>query len=170
MTAPVALVMGSDSDFPKVEPTIQALAELGIPCDVRVMSAHRSPDVVAEFARTASERGVEVIIAAAGGSAHLAGVIAAHTIVPVIGIPIQTDALGGVDSLYSTVQMPSGVPVACVAIGTGGAINAGIFAAQILSLTDPELRERLVAKKHELAEKVAEKDRRVQQKMQDRGA
>ena len=139
MTAPVALVMGSDSDFPKLEPTIQALGELGVPCDVRVMSAHRSPDVVGEFARTAAERGVEVIIAAAGGAAHLAGVIAAHTILPVIGVPIQTDALGGLDSLYSTVQMPSGVPVACVAIGTGGAINAGLFAAQILAASDPEL-------------------------------
>ena len=169
MTAPVALVMGSDSDFPKVEPTIQALAELGVPCDVMVMSAHRSPDRVTEFARRASEKGTEIIIAAAGGAAHLAGVIAAHTTLPVIGIPIRTEALGGVDSLYSTVQMPSGVPVACVAIGTGGAINAGLFAAQILALNDPELRDRLVAKKRELEEKVAEKDRRIRKKLEDMG-
>ena len=169
MAKPVALILGSDSDLPKVKPTLQALADLEVPCEVQVMSAHRSPDRVAEFARGAAEAGVRVIIAAAGGAAHLAGVIAAHTTLPVIGIPIQTDALGGLDSLYSTVQMPAGVPVASVAIGGGGPANAGIFAAQIIALSDPALGERLQARKRALLDSVEEKNRRVQKKIAEEG-
>ncbi len=166
---PVALILGSDSDMPKVEGTLKALTELEIPGDVPVLSAHRSPDRVVEFARSAEERGVRVILAAAGGAAHLAGVIAAHTNLPVIGIPIQTDALGGVDSLYSTVQMPAGVPVATMAIGGGGATNAGIFAAQILAIGDTALKERLKARKLALEQSVGEKNRRVQERMREMG-
>lgn len=169
MAHPVALILGSDSDLPKVEPTLKALADLDVPCSTQVLSAHRSPDRVAQFARSAEGEGTRVIIAAAGGAAHLAGVIAAHTVLPVIGIPITTEALGGLDSLYSTIQMPSGVPVATVAVGGGGPANAGILAAQILALSDAALRERLVAKKKALEESVVEKDQRVQKRLDETG-
>ena len=158
----VGIVMGSDSDWPKIKAASAALDEFGIPHEVRVMSAHRTPHVVAEYATTAIERGLGVIIAAAGGAAHLAGVIAAHTTLPVIGLPVPTSELGGLDSLLSTVQMPGDVPVATMAVGMGGPRNAGIFAAQILATADDRLRQRLVEFKTQLNEKIAAKDRKLQ--------
>lgn len=158
----VGIVMGSDSDWPKIKAAAAALDEFGIPHEVRVMSAHRTPHVVADYATTAIERGLGVIIAAAGGAAHLAGVVAAHTTLPVIGLPVPTSELGGLDSLLSTVQMPGDVPVATMAVGMGGPRNAGIFAAQILATADDRLRQRLVEFKTQLNEKIAAKDRKLQ--------
>ena len=143
MSLQVAVVMGSDSDLPKIEKCMETLEALEIPCTVRVMSAHRTPDVVTEFASSAKDKGFGVIIAAAGGAAHLAGVVAAHTLLPVIGIPVQGGALNGLDALLATVQMPGGIPVATVAIGSGGAMNAALLAAQMLALSDPALEQRL---------------------------
>lgn len=151
----VGIVMGSDSDWPKIKGVAAALQEFDVPFEVHVMSAHRTPDVVREFAAGASARGLQVLIAAAGGAAHLAGVVAAHTTLPVIGIPVVTEMMGGLDSLLSTVQMPGDVPVATVAAGPGGARNAGLLAVQILALADPSLAEKLVAFKRKLAEKIA---------------
>ncbi|MFO0872074.1 MAG: 5-(carboxyamino)imidazole ribonucleotide mutase [Pirellulales bacterium] len=164
MNAPaqVGIVMGSDSDWPKIQGVAAALAEFAIPYEVRVMSAHRTPHVVSEYATTAVERGLRVIIAAAGGAAHLAGVVAAHTPLPVIGIPVPTAELGGLDSLLSTVQMPGDVPVACVAVGPGGARNAGLLAVQILATADPALRARYVQFKEQLVGKIAAKDAKLQ--------
>lgn len=160
-TARVGIVMGSDSDWPKIKAAAAALDEFGIPHEVRVMSAHRTPHVVADYATTAVERGLGVIIAAAGGAAHLAGVVAAHTTLPVIGLPVPTSDLGGLDSLLSTVQMPGDVPVATMAVGMGGPRNAGIFAAQVLATADDDLRQRLVDFKSQLNEKIAAKDRKL---------
>ena len=157
----VAVVMGSDSDLPVVSETIRTAGELGMGCEVRVMSAHRTPDAVREFVRSAEERGVKVFIAAAGGAAHLAGVIASLTTLPVIGIPMESAALKGMDSLLSTVQMPAGVPVATVAIGKPGAINAAILAAQILALSDEMIAKKLKAHRASLVEKVKAKDEKV---------
>ena len=154
----VGVLMGSDSDWPKINAVAAALDEFSVPWEARVMSAHRTPDAVADYARTASGRGLAVIIAAAGGAAHLAGVVAAHTTLPVIGIPVPTAELGGLDSLLSTVQMPGDVPVVSVAVGMGGPRNAGLFAVQILATSDPDLRERLIGFKRKLAEKIAAKD------------
>lgn len=149
----VGILMGSDSDWPKIKKVATALEEFGVEFEVNVMSAHRTPHAVADYATSAEERGIEVIIAAAGGAAHLAGVVAAHTVLPVIGIPVPTADLGGMDSLLSTVQMPGDVPVASMAVGMGGPRNAGLFAVQIMATGDPALRtafhsfkERLVAK------------------------
>lgn len=161
----VGILMGSDSDWPKIKNAAEALAEFGVPYEVRVMSAHRTPGVVGDYASTAIERGLSVIIAAAGGAAHLAGVVAAHTTLPVIGLPVPTDELGGLDSLLSTVQMPGDVPVAAMAVGMGGPRNAGLFAVQILALADADLRAKLVEFKKQLANKVAEKDRKLQQSL-----
>ncbi len=158
----VAIVMGSDSDWPKIKKAATALDEFGVAYDVRVMSAHRTPQVVAEFATTAVDRGLRVIIAAAGGAAHLAGVIAAHTTLPVIGLPVPTPDLGGLDSLLSTVQMPGDVPVACVAVGLGGPRNAGLFAVQILGTADPALRQRYSDFKRSLVEQIAAKNEALQ--------
>ena len=157
--------MGSDSDWPKIKAAADALAEFGVPCEVRVMSAHRTPHVVAEYATTARDRGLQTIIAAAGGAAHLAGVVAAHTTLPVIGLPVPTEELGGLDSLLSTVQMPGDVPVACVAVGMGGPRNAGLFAVQILATADADLRVKLAEFKTKLAEKVAAKDQKLQESL-----
>ena len=151
----VGIVMGSDSDWPKIKPVAAALEEFGVPYEARVMSAHRTPDVVRDYASTASGRGLRVLIAAAGGAAHLAGVVAAHTTLPVIGIPVVTEMMGGLDSLLSTVQMPGDVPVAAVAAGPGGPRNAGLLAVQILALSDRGLAEKLAAFKKKLAEKVS---------------
>jgi 5-(carboxyamino)imidazole ribonucleotide mutase len=140
--------MGSDSDLETMKQAADALAEFGIVSEMRVMSAHRTPDDVAEYARSAASRGLQVIIAGAGGAAHLAGVVAAHTTLPVIGVPILTKSLGGLDSLYSIVQMPPGVPVATV--GIGGGRNAGILAVQILAAGDKSLRDALVQFKNRL--------------------
>lgn len=159
----VGIIMGSDSDWPKIKATAAALDEFGIGYEVRVMSAHRTPDVVHDFASTAVSRGLKVIIAAAGGAAHLAGVCASHTTLPIIGIPVATDLAGGLDSLLSVVQMPGDVPVATVAAGGGGARNAGLLAVQMLALADASLQEKLVAFKRKLAEKVAAKDAALQE-------
>jgi phosphoribosylaminoimidazole carboxylase PurE protein len=157
----VVIVMGSESDWDTIKAAKETLDSLGVECEARVMSAHRSPGTVADFASNAAESGVGVIIAAAGGAAHLAGTVAAHTALPVIGVPMPSGSLAGMDALLATVQMPSGVPVATVAIGKSGAKNAGVLAAQILALSDADLAARLVGFKKELADKVAEMDESV---------
>ena len=155
----VAVVMGSDSDLPVVSKAISKLKDFGIPVEAHVMSAHRTPAAAMDFAWHAADNGFGVIIAAAGKAAHLAGVLAAHTILPVIGIPIKSSTMDGLDSLLSTVQMPSGIPVATVAID--GAENAAILAAQILAVEDAELQGRLKAMKREMENSVLEKDRKL---------
>ena len=145
MEPKIALVMGSKSDLPKLEAGIDLLREFGVPYEVRVMSAHRTPVAVAEYARTAAAAGLKVIIAAAGLAAHLAGAIAANTLLPVIGIPVKGGAMDGLDALLSTVQMPGGIPVATVGLGSHGAKNAAFLAIQILALEDEALVERLKA-------------------------
>ena len=157
MSAKVAIVMGSDSDLPVMQEASKILGDLGVSHEVSIMSAHRTPEIVADFARGAEDAGIEVIIAGAGGAAHLAGVIASMTPIPIIGVPIKSASLNGLDSLLSTVQMPSGMPVATVAIN--GAKNAGILAAQILSVGDPGLRQKIKDFKQRLAEEVAAKNR-----------
>lgn len=158
----VAVIMGSDSDLPIVEKGINVLRDYGIPFEVHVYSAHRTPAEAAEFVSNAKANGFGVIIAAAGMAAHLAGAVAANTLLPVIGIPISSKNIGGMDALLSTVQMPSGIPVATVAID--GAANAAHLAAQILALSDCELYERLVAVRASAKEKVIEKNRAVEEK------
>jgi 5-(carboxyamino)imidazole ribonucleotide mutase len=160
-TPKVAVIMGSDSDFDIVKKCLIALEKFGIEYDVQVISAHRNPHKIFEYATTAEERGIEVFIAAAGKAAHLPGVIAGITPLPVIGIPIQTSFQGGLDSLLSIVQMPSGVPVATVAVN--GAENAGILAAQMLSIKYPEIRERMKAFKIQLNDEVVAKNEKVQE-------
>src|ERR1700747_3504142 len=157
----VSIVMGSDSDLEIMREAGKALEDFGIAYEIDVSSAHRSPDRTADFARKAAGRGVRVIIAGAGGAAHLAGVIAAHTILPVIGVPIPSTSLQGMDSLLSTVQMPAGIPVATVAIGKPGATNAGILAAQILGTGDDAMRDKLKGHKEKLARGVEEKSRKL---------
>ena len=157
----VSIVMGSDSDLDIMREAGKALEEFGIPYEMDVTSAHRSPDRTADFARKAAGRGIRVIVAGAGGAAHLAGVIAAHTTVPVIGVPIPSTSLNGMDSLLATVQMPAGIPVATLAIGKPGATNAGILAAQILALSDTGLAKKLDAHKQKLAVGVEEKSRKL---------
>lgn len=161
----VGILMGSDSDWDKISGASTALKEFGITHEVHVMSAHRTPDRVLEYASTARDRGIRVIIAAAGGAAHLAGVVASHTTLPVIGIPVKTDVMGGLDSLLSTVQMPGDIPVATVGIGSGGARNAGLLAVQILALSDPDLHKALIAFKKKLQEKIAKKDQALQERI-----
>jgi 5-(carboxyamino)imidazole ribonucleotide mutase len=139
--AVVGIIMGSRSDWDTMKHAVETLEALGIAVETRALSAHRTPDEVGEWASTAEERGLEVIIAAAGGAAHLAGVVAAHTILPVLGVPMKAWSLDGLDSLLSTVQMPRGVPVGTLAIGKAGAVNAGLLAAQILGNKYPEIRE-----------------------------
>ena len=155
----VGILMGSDSDWPIMKSAAEICQEFGIGCEVRVMSAHRTPDDVAAYAREAAQRGLRVIVAGAGGAAHLAGVIAAHTVLPVIGVPIEGKSLGGLDSLLSIVQMPSGVPVATVGIGAGR--NAGLLAVQILGTADPKLRERLALFKTRLADESRAKNKKL---------
>jgi 5-(carboxyamino)imidazole ribonucleotide mutase len=162
MTHPVvAIVMGSDSDLEIMREAGKALADFGIPYEMDVTSAHRSPARTRKFAREAAKRGLKVIIAGAGGAAHLAGVIAAETTLPVIGVPIPSTALQGLDSLLATVQMPAGIPVATVAVGKAGATNAGILAAQILALGDSAIAKKLAAHKEKLAHSVEEKSRKL---------
>ncbi len=153
---PVLIVMGSDSDLPAVSPAAETLERLGIPCETQVASAHRSPERAAALAREARGRGVKVIIAAAGGAAHLAGALAAHTTLPVIGVPMASGTLGGMDALLATVQMPSGVPVATVAIN--GARNAAILAAEILATSDNGVASKLDEMRKEMAAKVEAAD------------
>lgn len=152
MSCRVAIVMGSVSDYPVMKAAVEVLSELGVETEVRAMSAHRTPDLVREYAEGAAGRGIEVIIAGAGGAAHLPGVIAAWTTLPVIGVPIKTEALGGVDSLYSIVQMPAGIPVATV--GINGARNAGILAAEILGIKYPDIQRALSDMRSRMREKV----------------
>jgi len=157
----VSIVMGSDSDLEIMRAAGKALEGFGITYEIDVTSAHRSPDRTAEFARRAAGRGIRLIIAGAGGAAHLAGVIAAHTTLPVIGVPIPSTSLNGMDSLLATVQMPAGIPVATVAIGKPGATNAGILAAQILGVADSAIAQKLEAHKAKLAQSVEEKSRKL---------
>ena len=163
MSKKVAVIMGSDSDFPVLAPAIKRLKGFGIPVEVKVMSANRTPDAAAEFSRTARDQGFGVIIAAAGKAAHLAGVLAAHTTLPVIGIPVKSSTLDGLDALLATVQMPSGIPVATVAID--GADNAAILAAQMLALSDEGLAAQLAAMKKTMEDGVRTKDEALQQKV-----
>jgi len=157
----VSIVMGSDSDLEIMREAAKSLDEFGIAYEIDVTSAHRSPDRTADYARKAAGRGIRVIIAGAGGAAHLAGVIAAHTTLPVIGVPIPSTSLQGMDSLLATVQMPAGIPVATVAIGRPGATNAGILAAQMLALADAAIAKRLAAHKEKLARSVEEKSSKL---------
>ena len=159
MNKKVAVVMGSDSDLDTMRPCIQRLKAFGIPTEVRIISAHRTPAAAEELASHAAENGFGVIIAAAGKAAHLAGVLAAYTTLPVIGVPIKTSMMGGLDSLLSMVQMPRGIPVACVAVD--GADNAAILAAQMLALSDPELVDKLAQFKAGMAAEVAKKDEKI---------
>jgi len=153
--------MGSDSDLDIMREAASSLEEFGIGYEIDVTSAHRSPDRTAEYAKSAAGRGIRVIIAGAGGAAHLAGVIAAHTSLPVIGVPIPSTPLNGLDSLLATVQMPAGIPVATLAIGKAGATNAGILAAQILALSSASLGKKMRAHKEKLANSVEEKSRKL---------
>jgi len=161
----VAILMGSDSDLPRLEPCLATLREFGVAHDVRVLSAHRTPDQVVAFVREAPARGVRVFICAAGSAAHLAGVVAGHTELPVIGIPLDNPPLGGLDALLATVQMPGGVPVAAVAVGGGGPLNAALFALRILALSDAKLAERVRAYRQGQTEKVLAKDAALQKKL-----
>lgn len=156
----IAIVMGSQSDLPKVEKAVAVLREYNVPFEVHVLSAHRTPDEAAEFASSARDRGIGAIIAAAGKAAHLAGAIAARTTLPVVGIPIKSDTLDGVDALYSTVQMPSGIPVATVAID--GAANAALLCIEMLAITDTELRDKLEAAREAGRQAVLEKNREIE--------
>ncbi|MBN2097345.1 MAG: 5-(carboxyamino)imidazole ribonucleotide mutase [Candidatus Omnitrophica bacterium] len=151
MKTKVAIIMGSKSDLPVMSEAEKLLRQFGVKPELRVLSAHRTPLATINYACLAQQRGLQVIIAGAGGAAHLAGVIAAHTILPVIGVPMETHALKGIDSLFSTVQMPAGVPVAAMAIGASGAKNAAILAVQILALEDKKLQQKLRAYKKKLA-------------------
>ncbi|MDD5676561.1 MAG: 5-(carboxyamino)imidazole ribonucleotide mutase [Kiritimatiellae bacterium] len=157
----VGVVMGSDSDWPLMEATVKTLERFGVRSETRVISAHRTPKLASAYAAGASRRGLQVIIAAAGGAAHLAGVLAANTILPVIGVPVKSGALDGLDALLATVQMPSGIPVATVALGSAGAVNAAILAIQILALQRPELAVKLQQYKLDLKTKVKKGDARV---------
>jgi len=161
--ARVAILMGSDSDLPIMQKCLDTLRDFGVPADAHVMSTHRSPHAVAQYASRAEEQGIEVLICAAGGAAHLAGVVAAHSALPVLGVPMPSKHLSGVDSLYSTVQMPGGVPVATFAIGEAGATNAALFAIQVLARKDNSLREKLAAHKHKLACGVRDQDAVLQE-------
>lgn len=157
----VAVLMGSDSDWPVVEYAVKTLREFGVGCEARALSAHRTPDEAAEFARTAAKRGLKVLVAAAGSAAHLAGALAAYTNLPVIGIPLRGGALDGLDALLATVQMPAGVPVATVALDKAGAVNAALLAVQILALGRPDLRRRLEEHKRAMKRKVEAGNRRL---------
>lgn len=160
----VAVIMGSDSDLPVVMPAIKELKRFGIEVEARVMSAHRTPELAAQFSSKARENGFGVIIAAAGKAAHLAGVLAAHTTLPVIGIPVKSSTLDGLDALLATVQMPSGIPVATVAID--GAKNAALLAVQMLALSDEALSDKLTEMKTQMNDEVVEKDKKLQLDMQ----
>ena len=158
MKALVGVIMGSTSDLETMEQACKILAELQIPYEKKVVSAHRTPDYMVEYAKTAASRGLKVIIAGAGGAAHLPGMVAACTSLPVIGVPVQSKALSGLDSLLSIVQMPAGVPVATVAIGAAGATNAGLFAAEILAAFDVKLYETLQARREKIKQTVLESE------------
>jgi phosphoribosylaminoimidazole carboxylase PurE protein len=157
----VGILMGSDSDLPTMQEAAKILAEFGVSFEVRICSAHRTPDRLTRYAREAEGRGIRVLIAGAGGAAHLAGVLAAHTTMPVIGVPMDSGPLHGLDALLSTVQMPGGVPVACVAVGRAGARNAGLLAIQILAVKDPSLKQKFLDFRTRMAAEVAAKDHKL---------
>ncbi len=157
----VSIIMGSDSDLAVMKEAKKVLDEYRVPNEIRILSAHRSPEEVRKFAKAARTRGVKVIIAGAGGAAHLAGVVASHTTLPVIGVPMETKELKGIDSLFSTVQMPSGVPVATVTIGSPGAKNAAILALEILGTSDKKIAKRLEEFKKKLTESVRQKNKNL---------
>lgn len=161
VTPAVAVIMGSDSDLPTMQPAVAVLERFGVSLEVRVLSAHRTPLEMVDFARAAAGRGLKVIIAGAGGAAHLPGMVASLTTLPVIGVPVQSRALSGVDSLHSIVQMPAGIPVATVAIG--GGLNAGLLALRILATADAALAEALAADAADLHDQVVAKDQRLQE-------
>ncbi len=157
----VGIIMGSDSDLKIMGEAAKQLKEFDVPFEIDICSAHRSPERASQYARTAAERGLKCIIAGAGGAAHLAGVTAAETVLPVIGVPVDSSPLQGFDALLATVQMPGGVPVATMAVGKAGAVNAAIFAAEILAAADAALTDRLVRHKQALAEKIRNKSEQV---------
>lgn len=159
----IGIVMGSDSDLETMQETAKILEKFGINYEMNIISAHRTPQKAHEYATSAEKRGVEVIIAAAGGAAHLAGVMAAWTVLPVIGVPMQTQLSGGLDSLLSIVQMPGGVPVACVATGKAGAKNAALLAVQIIGAKYPQIREKMRMYKEKMAEEVKEKNKKLKE-------
>ena len=165
----VGIVMGSDTDLPVMREALAVLTDMNIPAEITVASAHRSPRRVSEYAHSAVRRGLKVIIAGAGGAARLAGVLAAETSLPVIGVPIASSPLAGWDALLATVQMPAGVPVATMAVGKAGARNAAVLAAQILAVADKDLQARLLRYKAELAEKVAERAESLHEKLSPPG-
>ena len=165
MKPQVALIMGSNSDYPKLEAAMNVLKEFGVGYEVRIMSAHRTPDVVSEYAKSAEGNGIKVVIAAAGGAAHLPGVIAAYTVLPVIGVPIALQGLGGLDSLLSISQMPAGIPVATMSCGGGGPENAALMAIAILATGDSTLTEMLKTYRRRMADKVVERDSTLQWKL-----
>lgn len=164
MKAKIAFILGSDSDYPFIENGIALLRQFGIPLEIEISSAHRTPERTLQLVREFEAKGVGVIIAAAGGAAHLPGVIASHTVIPVLGVPIDS-SLFGLDSLLSMVQMPAGIPVATFGIGTAGATNAVLFAVSLLALNDPALAEKLLAYRAEQREKVLEKSRKLKDKL-----
>ncbi len=160
--AVVGVVMGSDSDLPTMQAAVEVLEEFGVPCEVRILSAHRTPDEMFAYAREAADRGVRVIIAGAGGAAHLPGMIASATPLPVVGVPVVATPLAGVDALLSIAQMPGGVPVATVAIGN--AKNAGLLAIRILGAADPEIRQRMERYQQQMGDTVRAKDRAIRER------
>ena len=162
----VGIVMGSDTDLPVMTDAARTLKKFAVPFEIEITSAHRSPARTSEYARSAIERGLKVIIVGAGGASHLAGIIAAETTLPVIGVPMATTTLAGLDALLSTVQMPGGVPVACTAIGKPGAINAAIFAVEIIATSDAECAKKLADHKEQLARSVVEKSEKLKREFQ----
>ena len=164
----VGILMGSDSDYPVMSEAAKTLDKFGVGYEIEVVSAHRTPARAHEYATTAASRGLKILIAAAGAAAHLAGVMAANTTLPVIGVPMGSSSLNGLDALLSTVQMPGGIPVATMAIDKAGAVNAAIFAAQILGLSDPEIARKIVKHKEDLATSVAEKNARLKREIAEK--
>jgi len=156
----VAIMMGSDSDLKVMNEAGNCLQDFNVPYEIKILSAHRTPKDTINYAGAAKKRGIEIIIAGAGGAAHLAGVVAAHTLIPVIGVPMETQYLKGIDSLFSTVQMPAGVPVGCMAIGKAGAKNAALFALEVLALSDNKINKKLQAFRKKQEKKVREKSKR----------
>lgn len=158
----VGIIMGSDSDWPLLQKGAEVLKNFGVKFEVRVMSAHRTPEVASVYAMEAEKRGLKVLLSAAGGAAHLGGVLAAHTVLPVIGVPVAGGAVNGLDSLLATIQMPAGIPVATMTLGSAGPVNAALFAVQILALSDAGLNKKFHAYKEKLKQKVADGDAKVQ--------
>ena len=166
-TPPIAILMGSDSDLPVMAECVKVLESYALAYDIRVLSAHRSPEQATRFAREAERRGFKLVIAGAGGSAHLAGVVAAHTLLPVIGVPLAGSPLSGFDALLSTVQMPPGIPVATVGVGAMGAANAGHLAVALLAMSDARLRARLGERRKAMAAAVLEKSKALPKKLRE---